>query len=129
MNVTKALITARGFLNTPDDYARGTRDNGKGGHCVLGLLDLAFGFDPSNHKAPCLQPRTYQDTILALAVMVPEEFKREGLARWAKTELPDGGDVIQPMATAVALYNNALDFDGVCKWLDQTIKVRKLIAV
>jgi hypothetical protein len=124
--VTEGLIKARSFLKEPKDLARGIRVNEAGGHCPLGLLDLAFGYDPANYDWPhnCSWP--YQRAILALALAVPTKYREQGIAEYRDRDLPEGFEDIAPAAHAVVEYANNSDFKMVCHMFDQAIAVRMM---
>jgi len=124
---TMGLIAARSFLNDPRDFCHDVRADGQGGHCAIGVLDVAFGYDPENFGLPhtcCLE---WQNAIMSLAMAMPLEYRANALIDYRSTNLEAEAEVIQPMTLAVARYSNSLDFKGVCAWYDRVIAMRRLV--
>lgn len=108
---TQGLITARALLKKPEDWTTQVRDNGRGGHCAMGLLDLAFGYDPNIVDYTHLRSKEYQEAVAALAAAVPDPH-----------EYYDNSTTMN-----VVHHNNNSDFETVCRWFDRVIAMRMLL--
>ena len=124
--VTEGLIKARSFLKEPKVLAKGVRKDENGGHCPLGLLDLAFGYDPENYGWPHECKQEYRLAILALAAAVPISYLVEAVEAWRGDNLPDEAQEIAPAALAVVTYGNEEGFQAVCRMFDHAITIRQM---